>query len=65
MVAKSYVINGGTFRSQLRADSEFSLNLWKNKNILHLDAQVYIFVTIDFNNNINVVIVTLNNNCVN
>jgi hypothetical protein len=65
MVAKSYVINGGTFRSQLRADSEFSLNLWKNKNILHLDAKVYIFVTIDFNNNINVVIVTLNNNCVN
>ena len=27
MVAKSYVINGGTFKSQLRADSEFSLNL--------------------------------------
>ena len=65
MVAKSYVINGETLRSQLRADSEFSLNLWKNKNILHLDAQVYIFVTIDFNNNINVVIVTPNNNCVN
>ena len=65
MVAKSYVIDGGTFRSQLRTDSEFSLNLWKNKNILHLDAKVYIFAIIDFNNHINVVIITLNNNCVN
>ena len=33
MVAKSDVITGGAFRSQLRADNEFSLNLWKAVNI--------------------------------
>ena len=33
MVAKSDVITGGAFRSQWRADNEFSLNLWKAVNI--------------------------------
>jgi hypothetical protein len=33
MVAKSDVITGGAFRSQWRADNEFSLNLWKAENI--------------------------------
>ncbi len=33
MVVKSDIITGGAFRSQLRTDNEFSLNLWKNENI--------------------------------
>jgi hypothetical protein len=33
MVAKSDVITGGAFRSQLKAANEFSLNLWNAVNI--------------------------------